>query len=206
MAATDENTSNDAITLTFQYNVPLSPPITQGFEGSAFPPAGWDIINADQSITWERVTGVGKTGNAAVVIRNFDYVANGRKDYLRLPVVSIANVDSAYMTFQVAAAVVTNPKTTGNPFDTLEVLVSKDCGATYTSLYKKAGSDLITDTGVVSTAFKPAANEWRKDSVNLIALYQCRTNITGLCQYRRARKQYLPRRYQYIQRSPKSFT
>ena len=165
--ATDENTSNDAITLTFQYNLPLSPPLTQGFEGTAFPPAGWDIINADQSITWERVTGVGKTGNAAAVIRNFDYVANGRKDYLRLPVVSIANVDSAYMTFQVAAAVVTNPKTAGNPFDTLEVLVSKDCGATYTSLYKKAGSNLITDTTVVATSFKPAANQWRKDSVNL---------------------------------------
>jgi hypothetical protein len=164
---TDENTSNDAITLTFQYNSPLSPPVTQGFEGTAFPPAGWDIINADQGIGWERATGVGKTGNAAAVLRNFDYVANGRRDYLRLPVVSITNADSAFMTFQVAAAVVTDPKTTSNPFDTLEVLVSKDCGATYTSLYRKAGSDLITHKEAISTSFKPTADEWRKDSVNL---------------------------------------
>lgn len=163
----DENTSNDAITLTFLYNTPLSPPVTQGFEGTAFPPAGWDIINADLGIGWEEATGVGKTGNAAAVIRNFDYVANGRRDYLRLPVVSITNADSAFMAFQVAAAVVTDPKTTGNPFDTLEVLVSKDCGATYTSLYRKAGSDLITHSETISTSFKPTAGEWRKDSVNL---------------------------------------
>lgn len=163
----DENIANDAITLSFLYNQPLSPPVTQSFEGVAFPPAGWDLLNADQSITWERVTGVGKTGNAAAVIRNFDYVANGRRDYLRLPVVNIANVDSAFMTFQLAAAVVTDPKTTGNQFDTLEVLVSKDCGATYTSLYKKAGSDLITHSEPLSTSFKPTADEWRKDSVNL---------------------------------------
>lgn len=165
--SSDENTSNDVITLTFQYNQPLSPPVTQGFENDAFPPAGWDIVNADQDITWERVTGVGKTGNGAVVMRNFDYSFNGQRDYLRLPVMNITNADSAFMTFQVAAAVVTDPKTAGNQFDTLEVLVSKDCGATYTSLYKKAGGDLITRSDVTATSFKPAAGEWRKDSVNL---------------------------------------
>jgi hypothetical protein len=165
--STDENTSNNVITLTFQYNQPLTPPVVQGFENSAFPPAGWDIINADQGITWERVTGVGKTGNAAVVMRNFDYQFTGQRDYLRMPVINISNADSAYLTFQVAAAVVTDPKTTGNQFDTLEVLVSKDCGATYTSLYKKAGSDLITRSEVTATSFKPTADEWRKDSVNL---------------------------------------
>ncbi len=72
----DENTSNDAITLVFQYYLPLSTPLTQNFENAAFPPVGWDVVNNDQSITWERVTGVGKTGNAAVGIRNFDYQFN----------------------------------------------------------------------------------------------------------------------------------
>jgi hypothetical protein len=165
--STDENTSNDVITLTFQYNQPLSPPLTQGFENTTFPPVGWDIVNADAGITWERVTGVGKTGNAAVVMRNFDYQFIGQRDHLRLPVINITNADSAFMTFQVAAAVVTDPEATGNQFDTLEVLVSKDCGATFTSLYKKAGKDLITRSTVTTTSFKPAADEWRKDSVNL---------------------------------------
>ncbi len=165
--STDENTSNDVITQTFQYYLPQSPPLTQSFESAAFPPAGWDVVNADNGITWERVTGVGKTGNAAVVMRNFDYQFNGQRDLLRLPVMNIANVDSAYITFQVAAAVRTDPKTAGNEWDTLQVLVSRDCGATYTSIYKKWGNELITRSEATSTAFKPAAGEWRKDSVNL---------------------------------------
>ncbi|OQP54445.1 hypothetical protein A4R26_27605 [Niastella populi] len=165
--STDENTSNDVITQTFQYYLPLSPPLTQSFENAAFPPAGWDVVNADNRITWERVTGVGKTGNAAVVMRNFDYQFSGQRDLLRLPVMNIANVDSAYITFQVAAAVRTDPKTSGNEWDTLQVLASKDCGATFTSIYKKWGSELITRSEATSTAFTPAASEWRKDSVNL---------------------------------------
>lgn len=165
--STDENTSNNVISLVFQYNLPLSPPLTQSFESTGFPPAGWDVVNTDNSTTWERMTGVGKTGNGAAVMRNFDYQFNGQRDLLRLPVMNITNADSAYLTFQVAAAVQTDPKTTGNEWDTLQVLVSKDCGATYTSIYKKWGNDLITRSEATSTTFKPTADEWRKDSVNL---------------------------------------
>jgi hypothetical protein len=164
---TDENTANDAITLTFQYYLPVSPPLTQGFENATFPPVGWDIINADQSTTWERTLTAAKTGNASVVMRNFDYTTSGQKDYIRLPLLNITSADSAFMNFQVAAAVVTDPGSTGSAFDTLEVLVSKDCGATYTSLYKKWGSTLITRSTATTTSFNPTASEWRKDSVNL---------------------------------------
>jgi hypothetical protein len=163
--STDENTTNDTITLTFQYYLPLSPPLTQSFENATFPPVGWDIINNDQRVTWERTVAAAKTGNASVVIRNFDYTVNGQKDYIRLPVMNITSADSAFMTFQVAAAV--RDTTSSNAFDTLEVLVSKDCGATYTSLYKKWGNALITRGTPTAESFKPASGEWRKDSVNL---------------------------------------
>lgn len=162
----DENTTNDTITLTFQYYLPLAPPLTQSFENAAFPPVGWDIINNDQRITWERTVAAAKAGSASALIRNFDYTVNGQKDYLRLPVMNIASADSAFMTFQVAAAV-SDTSSTGNAFDTLEVLVSKDCGATFTSLYKKFGKALITRSTPVVESFKPASGDWRKDSVNL---------------------------------------
>jgi hypothetical protein len=164
---TDENTSNDAITLTFQYYLPVSPPLTEGFESTTYPPVGWDLVNPDLGVTWERTVTAAKTGKASVVLRNYDYQGNGQKDYIRLPLMNITSADSAFMTFQVAAAVATDPKTTGNPWDTLEVLVSKDCGATFTSLYRKAGSDLITRSAANVTSFTPSLGEWRKDSVNL---------------------------------------
>ncbi|MFT3827728.1 MAG: M43 family zinc metalloprotease [Chitinophagaceae bacterium] len=166
-AGTDMDKSNDTLTTSFFYWAAVSLPISEGFESAVFPPTRWDIVNPDNSYTWERVTGVAKTGSASVVIRNLAYGQNDQKDYLRLPVTNITNADSAFITFQLAAAVQTNPATAGNVWDTLEVLVSKDCGVTYTSLYKKWGKTLITRSTAVTTSFVPTATEWRKDSVDL---------------------------------------
>lgn len=164
---TDLDLTNDTLTTTFLYQPPVSPPLTEGFEGNTFPPTGWDIINPDQARTWQRASGIGKSGQASVEMRNFNYQASGTKDLLRLPVMNIANADSAFMTFEVAAAVASNPNASLNPMDTLEVLVSTDCGVTYTSLYRRWGNNLITRNTPVTTPFLPLANEWRKDSVNL---------------------------------------
>jgi hypothetical protein len=102
-----------------------------------------------------------------MVLRNFTYTQNGQIDYLRLPQVAIADADSAYLTFQVAAAIQTNAGTLLNNWDTLQVLISTNCGSTFTSLYKKWGGSLITRSAITTTSFVPTASEWRKDSVNL---------------------------------------
>jgi len=164
---TDENKANDALTLAFQYYQALTPPYKESFESTTFPPVRWDIVNPDKNITWERTTVAAKTGNASAVLRNYDYKANGQKDYLRLPLMNLTSGDSAFMTFQLAAAAVTDTGTANNPFDTLEVLVSKDCGATFTSLYKKGGKDLLTVLKPDSLSYVPKSTQWRKDSVNL---------------------------------------
>jgi hypothetical protein len=164
---TDENKTNDVLTLAFQYYQALTPPYKESFENATFPPVSWDIVNPDKNTTWERTTVAAKTGNASAIMRNYDYMANGQKDYLRLPLMNITSGDSAFMTFQVAAAAVTDTGTANNPFDTLEVLVSKDCGATFTSLYKKGGKNLLTVLKPDSVAYVPKSTEWRKDSVNL---------------------------------------
>ena len=52
-------------------------------------------------------------------------------------------------------------------WDTLEVLISTDCGATYTSVYKKWGPDLVTTSNNSNSSFIPTASDWRRDSVNL---------------------------------------
>ena len=104
-----------------------------------------------QGITWQKVTGVAKTGNSSAMINNINYSAFGQQDYLRLPVVNLSDpskvLDSAFMSFQVAAATYTDVNTSGNTWDTLEVLVSTNCGQTYNSVYKKYGSSLVTHAG-----------------------------------------------------------
>lgn len=162
----DQNNANDTLSVAVQYfDAVLA--VNESFEGTTFPPQGWDIVNQDKLITWQKVTGIAKTGNASVLMNNFNYSVTDQVDYLRLPTINLANVDSAFLTFQVAASTYTPTSTAGNNWDTLQVLISQDCGITYTSLYKKWGSTLVTTTVERTDAFVPASNEWRKDSINL---------------------------------------
>jgi len=163
---TDEDITNDTLSVAFQYYPPVTT-VSESFENNTFPPAGWDILNPDNAITWKRVTGIGKTGTASVMINNYNYSTIGQKDDLRLPDINLQNVDSAFFSFQVAAATYTPVSSKGNVWDTLEVLISTDCGLNYTSIYKKYGSSLVTMTTADTSAFMPTSSEWRKDSINL---------------------------------------
>lgn len=164
----DQDPTNDTIRLNFQYYLPVTT-VKESFESTAFPPASWDVVNPDNGITWQRITGIAKTGNASVMMDNYDYSQLGQKDDLRMPLISIpAITDSAFLSFQLAAATYTDINTSGNIWDTLEVLASTDCGASYTSLYKKWGPNLVTSFTATTNPFSPLPNQWRKDSVNLV--------------------------------------
>ena len=163
---TDQDNTNDTLKTTIQYYEPVRM-ISESFEGITFPPLGWDILNADNYFTWTKTTAAAKTGNASVMINNFDYTSLGQQDYLRLPTANLSGVDSAFFTFQIAAAAFTPIDSVDNTFDTLQVLMSTDCGLTYKSLYKKGGATLVTQNTPTTTAFVPTANQWRRDSINL---------------------------------------
>ncbi|TLV03296.1 T9SS type A sorting domain-containing protein [Dyadobacter luticola] len=164
--AADEDTSNDALALDFIYYEPFEAPLTESFEG-LFPPQGWDIVNEDGGATWEKTTLAAKTGSASVKIGNFDNESVGQRDYLRLPTVTIEGTDSAFVSFQIAAATYSSANLQGNAWDTLQVLISTDCGKTYQSVYKKWGSTLITRTAATRVAFTPTATEWRREEINI---------------------------------------
>lgn len=162
----DEEPSNDLRTFNFIYYAPSAPPVTEGFEGT-FPPKGWDIVNADGGSTWEKTNSASKTGSSSVMMSNFSNNAVGQLDYLRSPTVNIAGADSAFVSFQVAAATYNSTTLQGVVWDTLQVLISTDCGKTYTSVYKKWGSTLITRSAATRTAFTPTAAEWRREEINI---------------------------------------
>lgn len=162
----DQNKGNDTVRIAFQYYPPVDA-ISESFEGATFPPPGWDIVNPDGLYTWEKTTTVAKSGLASVYINNFEYELFPSRDDLRTPEFALNNLDSAFLSFHVAAGAFSPLSTPNNNWDTLEVLISKDCGKTYTSLYKKWGADLVTRNTEVTSAYIPRSTEWRKDSVNL---------------------------------------
>jgi hypothetical protein len=163
----DEDTSNNSLSKNFQYYAPVST-ISESFEEINFSQTGWDVVNPDSSITWQKTSSSGKNSHGSIMINNYDYTRIGEKDDLRLPAINISStVDSAFLSFNLAAAGYTSTTIPNNNWDTLEILLSKDCGSTYTSLYKKWGSKLITRTGPTTVPFVPTSGEWRKDSINL---------------------------------------
>ena len=162
----DELPANDTAAKTFIYSAPVDN-ISEGFESNTFAPGNWDVVNPDGGTTWQRYPGISRSGSAAAGMDNFNYSAIGQHDDLRLPLIRIDSKDSAFLSFYVAAAAYTSLSAVGNNWDTLEVLLSRDCGNSYTSLYKRYGSVLVTRSSPLTTAFSPASSEWRKDSINL---------------------------------------
>ena len=139
-------------------------PISNGFTSSTFPPTDWSIVNTNASTTtWARSTTVGRTpttGNS-MFFNNFSYDDRGNNDEVRMQKANLAGLTNATLTFDVAYA----PKN-ATTFDGLQVLVSTDCGSTFTVVYNKSNTTLAT-APATSSSFTPTAAQWRNDTVNL---------------------------------------
>jgi hypothetical protein len=140
----DQYLVNDTITRIASVAGSVTAPtnIVETFEGATFAPTGWVVSNPDNSLTWQKAA-TGKTSTGSAFIRNFVYYANGQRDALYTPVLNYTSVDSVKISFDLSATTRTLADP-GIPMDTLEVLITKDCGNTFTSVYKKWGAQLQT--------------------------------------------------------------
>jgi PKD repeat protein len=154
------NQSTDSLTISID-NFQAPSFVDESFE-SAFPPFPIELFNPDNGQTWEQSSLAGGYGlsTQAAWFNNFDYWPGGDEDDLRMSI-NFVQPSSTWLKFDVAYAQYGN-----NYSDSLEVLVSTDCGLNFQSVYFKGGSDLATSADI-STAFVPLANEWRTDSVDL---------------------------------------
>ncbi len=142
----DSRRSNDTLRKTFFVSAIVPVPLAESFEGITFPPAGWALVNPDNNITWSRTTTAARSGVASAYINNFNYVLKNTIDRLVSPVMTQpVATDSIFLNFDFAHSPGFNyPGSTNLPLDTLEVSITKDCGVTFTSLFKKWGEDLQT--------------------------------------------------------------
>lgn len=158
-------------------------PYSYGFEGT-FPVSGVTIANPDAGTTWVQTTGsnIHVGGTKSVTIDNYNYNAAGEKDDIVLPNLDLTGTGTPTLTFQVAYQLYTDPAAAQHFSDTLEVLLSTDCGSTFNSVYKKFGTttpstSLTTTTPAFSTAaFTPTSSQWRMETVNL-ASYENSNNV-----------------------------
>jgi hypothetical protein len=172
----DENSVNDTARSSFTLIEPQAPPIREGFEKAGFPPANWAISTSGESYSWERTSLASSESAASAWIRNFRFNSNGKYDELYSPLISIGQPDSIYLSFDVAHATYKFPGITDSPLDTLEVLLTTDCGNTFRSVYKKWGEDLTTldknfppvYPSIDTVGFYPAGpGQWRKEKIDI---------------------------------------
>ncbi len=140
-------------------------PYSEDFEGSGFPPDSWSVINEGGPTTWERATNVpapdGGSGRSAFV-ENFGYDDNGIADELRTEIIDISGLSEPYLSFEVAYV-----RRDVFNYESLQIFVSGDCGATDSLVYHEYGDSLATAPDTSVYWMPQGYEDWRKELVDL---------------------------------------
>jgi len=142
-----------------------SVPFEESFEDNNFPPVYSNLIDLDNDNEgFQLKKGVAYTGDNCMFINCFDYGLSGAIDELVLPLIDFSSTGNPMLEFYNAYA-----RYDSEDSDTLEILVSKDCGQNYTSVYKQQGVFIAT-AGNRQEYFEPSSeNQWRQRIVDLKA-------------------------------------
>ncbi len=176
---TDEDVTNDTLSVSFIVSPTITANIVEGFEANDFPPQNWGVVNEDNNITWERTTTAARSGNASMNLRSQDYDSHDTQDKFVSPVVDIdPAADSVFVSFDYANSPgLTFPGSSNLPLDTLEILLTNDCGQTFTSVWKRWGAGLQT---INDANLQTAGSFVPKDSSQWKAIKLYLTPFTGV--------------------------
>lgn len=131
-------------------------PFTDHFE-SGFATQYWTVDNPDHEVTWDTISVPGVSpDNKAAWMNLFDYTYINRRDQLISPVFDFSNFSNIVLSFRHAYAQRESIK------DSLIVLISEDCGSTYTRLLA-LGPDGTPNTFVTH---EPMTEEFYPESEN----------------------------------------
>lgn len=166
LTATNANGS-DAETKTAFITVmsaAVAPPLVEGFVSATFLPTNWTANNINNDgVFWDRSTtaGIAPTAGNSARFDNYNLDAAGARDEMWCPRQTLASMSTCSLTFDVAYA-----RYNATYTDTLEVMVSTDCGTTWTQVWIKGGTTLATAPDQ-TTQFTPTSAQWRAENISL---------------------------------------
>jgi hypothetical protein len=174
----DKSLQNDTLQKTFSIYESAATPVSEDFEEETqYPRNNWGVQNVNGGTTWQRSTEGAQSGKGALWINNPNTSnKNNAVDYFISPIVlNSQSYDSLLADFDLAYQPGPRyPGSTTFPLDTLELLVTTDCGASFTSVWKKWGAALQTVDDPNYTYTKPfvpqVKEEWKKQYVYLSPL------------------------------------
>lgn len=154
-------------------------PFTEGFESNTFPPAGWvQNLAGDPYPYWYDDDEAKKTGDISMAAFNsallFDNA--GRGEEVHTPLLNLSTLAKPHLTFDLSYNYHKFKVGSDSVIlaDTLEILISTDCGVTFTSLFKRGGADLATfpspilNPNTLERAVAiPTSDDWQKVLIDL---------------------------------------
>ena len=155
-------------------------PLYEGFENS-FPENGWlSLSYGDYYSGFSIYNGIGKYSSNSLVDGNSIFIVDnsGMKDEFISPMIDLSDTTKAFLHFDVSynydqytAAVLGKDTVLA---DTLQILVSSDCGNSWQSIYKKGGTQLATfaspilnATSLQADLFTPADSNWKHEAIDM---------------------------------------
>jgi len=142
--------------------------IVESFENNNFPQQSdsdlpWSILDQETETTWNRTETAYSQGSASMRIRS-RFFSGENVHILYTPFINLNSFDTPVrLYFDYAYA-----KRNSQSDDLLRILVSNDCGVTWTERKDLDTDNLVTNGGsYISTTFVPSSNQWEEEYVNL---------------------------------------
>lgn len=161
-AVADLNTNNDATTSSFTVIENGAIALREGFESNALTTN--KFLPVDPQNILSVTSAANGFGNSVYCMKANLFVNAASAEYLS-PSLDFQNlVPPAKCDFNVASA-----RNNNGYRDSVIVLVTTDCGITWTRVYAKGGNSLSTVSGVLTSSFTPTATQWRAESIDISA-------------------------------------
>jgi hypothetical protein len=139
-------------------------PVSENFVAT-FPPAKWGISNPNGGATWVKSSTVGWGDSFSAKCELFSNNVAGDKDELFLPPMNLSGGEDPVLFFDRSCAM-----RNASSADQLDVYASSDCGATWTNVFSRSGSQLATVVNPVSFEYFPESgnfSQWLTEYVGL---------------------------------------
>lgn len=166
---------NNNRTRHFTYYTHKTVPYLERFETESFGDISWNVLNPDLGRTFELYNTAGQdSGSRSAAMRFYLYTpAERQKDWLVSPPVQLGN-GSHRVAFDVAY----HMRSTDQK-DTLSLLASLDCGATFGELiFTGSAAEMATYTAATSPLFVPSApDQWKRLTFDLPSAWNGNTVV-----------------------------
>ena len=141
--------------------------VTEDFENTTNVNNKWTVLNNDNDAGWQVVNSTSYSGSQCYMLQNFGNVGALVDEFVS-PTYNFTNLSSPVLKFKLHFST-----TDIENNDQLRVLISSNCGSTWTQRYIKTANStslpLNTTTNVYGTDYIPAQGsaEWREEIVNI---------------------------------------